>query len=189
MGFINQFPYSDAHELNLDWVITTVKNLSAHVDALQEEMSQIEVMTKKEIEAMINLAIDTDVYPKMAEMKNQITREYQQYIQARIDDLTAYIDSQDAHYNELSRSYADHAESESKAYTDDKILNVTMMINPITGDYDDVRNVVTDIVDYFHSENSLTAAEYDALNLTAQAYDSYQLTAFDYDFNGKTILT
>lgn len=200
MGFINQFPYSDAHELNLDWVINAVKTLSSHVDSLQEEFEKISVMTKEEIEAMINLAIDTDVYPQMAEMKNQITREYQQYIQARIDDLTAhidsiesdlriYIDSQDTHYNELSKSYADHAESESKAYTDDKILNVTMMINPITGDYDDVRNVVTDIVDYFHSENSLTAAEYDALNLTAQAYDSYQLTAFDYDFNGKTILT
>lgn len=200
MDFINQFPYSDAHELNLDWIINAVKTLSAHVDSLQEEFEKVEVMTKEEIESMINLAIDTDVYPQMAEMKNQITQEYQAYIQARIDDLTSYIDSiesdlriyidsQDAHYNELSRSYADHAESESKAYTDDKILNVTMMVNPITGEYDDVRNVVTDIVDYFHSENTLTAAEYDALNLTAQAYDSYQLTAFDYDFNGKTILT
>lgn len=200
MGFINQFPYSDAHELNLDWIINAVKTLSSHVDSLQEEFDKVELMTKEEIEAMINLAIDTDVYPKMVEMKNQITREYQQYIQARIDDLTAhidsiesdlriYIDSQDSHYNELSKSYADHAESESKAYTDDKILNVTMMINPITGDYDDVRNVVTDIVDYFHSENSLTAAEYDALKLTARTYDSKQLTAFDYDFNGKTILT
>lgn len=200
MGFINQFPYSDAHELNLDWVITSVKKLSDHVDALQEEMNQIEVMTKEEIEAMINLAIDTEVYPRMVEMKNQITQEYQAYIQARIEDLTnyidtiesdlrIYIDSQDAYYNDLSRSYAEHAESESKAYTDDKILNVTMMINPITGEYDDVRNVVTDIVNYFHSENTLTAAEYDALELTAQAYDAYQLSAFDYDFNGKTILT
>ena len=200
MGFTNQFPYSDAHELNLDWVITSVKKLSDHVDALQEEMNQIEVMTKEEIEAMINLAIDTEVYPRMVEMKNQITQEYQAYIQARIEDLTnyidtiesdlrIYIDSQDAYYNDLSRSYAEHAESESKAYTDDKILNVTMMINPITGEYDDVRNVVTDIVNYFHSENTLTAAEYDALELTAQAYDAYQLSAFDYDFNGKTILT
>ena len=200
MGFINQFPYSDAHELNLDWVITSVKKLSDHVDALQKEMNQIEVMTKEEIEAMINLAIDTEVYPRMVEMKNQITQEYQAYIQARIADLTTYIDtiesdlriyidSQDAYYNNLSISYAEHAESESKAYTDDKILNVTMMINPITGEYDDVRNVVTDIVNYFHSENTLTAAEYDALELTAQAYDAYQLTAFDYDFNGKTILT
>lgn len=200
MGFINQFPYSDAHELNLDWVINAVKTLSGHVDALQEEMDQIEVMTKDEIEAMINLAIETDVYPKMIELKNQITQEYQSYIQARITDLTAYIDNinselrlyidnQDAYYNNLAQSYADHAESEAKAYTDEKVLNVTMMINPITGEYDDVRNVVNDIVIYFHSENSLTAGEYDALDLTAAAYDAYQLSAFDYDFNGKILLT
>lgn len=202
MDFINQFPYSDAHELNLDWVITSVKKLSDHVDALQEEMNQIEVMTKEEIESMITYAIDTnniEIYSRMTEMKNQITQEYQSYIQARINDLTAYInsieselrlyiDNQDVYYNNLSRSYADHAEAESKAYTDDKVLNVTMMINPITGEYDDVRNVVTDVVNYFHSDNSLTAAEYDALDLTAQAYDAYQLSAFDYDFNGKTLL-
>lgn len=199
-SFINHFPYSDAHELNLDWVINSVKTLSNHVDALQEEMDQIEVMTKEEIEAMIELAINTEVYPKLVELKNQLTLEYQAYVQARISDLTAYvdninielrlyIDNQDAYYNALSQNYADHALSESKAYTDDKVLNVTMMINPITGEYDDVRNVVTDIINYFHSENSLTAAEYDALDLTAQAYDAYQLSAFDYDFNGKLLLT
>lgn len=31
MGFINQFPYSDAHELNLDWIITQVKKLTAEM--------------------------------------------------------------------------------------------------------------------------------------------------------------
>lgn len=200
MGFINQFPYSDTHELNLDWVINSVKTLSNHVDALQEEMDQIEVMTKEEIESMIELAINTEVYPKMIELKNQITQEYQTYIQARISDLTAYIDNinselrlyidnQNVYYDNLAQSYANHAESEAKAYTDEKVINVTMMINPITGEYDDVRNVVTDIVNHFHSENSLTASEYDALDLTAANYDAYQLSAFDYDFNGKLLLT
>lgn len=28
MGFINKFPYSDAHELNLDWIIAEVKRIS-----------------------------------------------------------------------------------------------------------------------------------------------------------------
>lgn len=32
MGFINQFPYSDAHELNLDWLIKTVKELGCKMD-------------------------------------------------------------------------------------------------------------------------------------------------------------
>lgn len=202
MGFINQFPYSDAHELNLDWIINSVKTLSNHVDYLQEEFNKISVMTKEEIEAMINSAIgvnNVEIYSKMTDLKYQITEEYQAYIQARISDLQTYtdnlvnnlrvyVDNQDVYYNDLSQNYASNALNESKAYTDDKVLNVTMMINPITGEYDDVRNVVTDIVNYFHSENSLTASEYDALDLSAQAYDAYQLSAFDYDFNGKILL-
>lgn len=202
MDFINQFPYSDTHELNLDWVINSVKTLSNHVDSLQEEFDKISVMTKEEIEAMITGAIDlnnTEIYAAMNSMKYQITQEYQAYIQAIAADLTnyidninnelrIYIDNQDIYYHEIAQSYTDHALIEAKQYTDDKVLNVTMMINPITGEYDDVRNVVTDIIYYFHSDNSLTAAEYDALDLTAQSYDAYQLSAFDYDFNGKILL-
>ena len=73
----------------------------------------------------------------------------------------------------------------AKAYTDGQVLNYTMMINPITGMYEDVRNVVDDIVSYFHTADALTAIEYDALQLTAEDYDAYDLTAYDYDFNGK----
>ena len=31
MNFLNQFPYSDFHEMNLDWIIKTVKNLAAEM--------------------------------------------------------------------------------------------------------------------------------------------------------------
>lgn len=34
-NFINQFPYSDAHELNLDWIIAEVKNLSNKMDGFE----------------------------------------------------------------------------------------------------------------------------------------------------------
>lgn len=202
-SFINQFPYSDAHELNLDWIINAVKTLSGHVDALQEEMDQIEVMTKTEIEALINESIDANnivIYNRMNDLKNLITQEYTQYVQNKItelktyvdtlnNDLKIYVDTQDSYYYNTLHTYTDQALAEAKQYTDDKVLNVTMMLNPITGEYDDVRNVVNDIVYYFHSDNSLTASEYDALELTAQGYDNYELSAFDYDYNGKTLLT
>lgn len=35
MGFINQFPYSDAHELNLDWLISEVKKLTEKMDTFE----------------------------------------------------------------------------------------------------------------------------------------------------------
>lgn len=188
MDFIHKYPYSNLHELNLDWLIDLNKDLLSRMQKLEEEMAQIEVMTREEIQAMINSAIETnnlELYNRMTELHNQITQEYTSYVTNRINQLTVYIDNQDIYYNNQAQGYANHALSNANAYTDTKVLNYTMMVNPITGEYEDVRNVVDDIVTYFHTEDSLMAYEYDALDLTAGAYDAYQLTAYDYDFNGK----
>lgn len=191
MAFINEFPYSDFHQLNADWLIKQTKELLNRVKTLEEEMAQIEVMTEDEIKALINDAIATnniEIYNALDALHTLITSEYTAAIQTAINNLKIYVDNQDIHYDTLAHGYADNSLVQAKQYTDDKILNYTMMVNPITGQYDDVRNVVNDIVYYFHSENTLTAGEYDALDLTAQQYDSKDLTAYDYDFNGKNLL-
>lgn len=202
MGFINQFPYSDWHELNIDWLLTLSKNLKSQMDYLMEEFAKIEVMTEDQINQMIQIAIATnnvDLYNRMNQLKIDITTEYKTYTDNAINTLKSYtdnkfndekvyIDNQDIYYDGLAQSYAEHAIVVSEQYTDDKMVDYTYMINPITGEYQDVREVVNDIVDYFHTENSLTASEYDALDLTAADYDAYDLSAYDYDFNGKILL-
>ena len=52
--FLNQFPYSDTHELNLDWIIKTVKNLGA-------EMSEFEAANSVTYEGIWNI---TNQYQK-----------------------------------------------------------------------------------------------------------------------------
>lgn len=202
MGFINQYPYSDFHELNLDWVIKQVKNNADAIKVLQDIIAQIEILTEDQINAMINSAIANNnniLYAAMVDLKNQITSEYIAYCNGKIADLKTtlenqinqlniYVDNQDAYYYDLAKSYADNVLVQAKDYTDQSVLNYTMMVNPITGVYEDVRDVVNDIVTYFHTDGSLTAAEYDALELTATVYDAYELTAYDYDFNGKNLL-
>lgn len=191
MAFINQFPYSDFHELNLDWLIKKTKETSEQITELQEEFAKIQVLTEDQINAMIDYAITTNneaLYSYMANLKAQITAEYTNYVDNQITALKIYTDNQDVYYNGLAQSYASNALTEAKNYTDQQVLSYTMMINPITGKYQDVREVVNDIVYYFHTQDSLTAGEYDALDLTAGAYDAYELTAYDYDFNGKNLL-
>lgn len=191
MAFINEFPYSDFHELNADWLIKKTKDLLTRVKLLEEELAQIEVMTEDQIKALINSAIATnniELYNKMLDYYNQVTNEYKTYCNNQIAQLKIYIDNQDVYYDNLAKSYADHAVVEANAYTDSQVLNYTMMTNPITGQYDDVRVVVNDIVMYFHTENSLTAGEYDALDMTATYYDSKDLSAYDYDYNAKNLL-
>lgn len=201
-GFINQFPYTDFHELNLDWLIKETKDLRTAMTYLQEEFAKIEVLTEEQINAMIAAAIEannTELYAYLDALKIQIKNDYEAYCNAQIASLKGYtdnkladqkvyIDNQDVYYHDLATAYSDNVLVQANAYTDEKVLDYTMMINPITGEYEDVRNVVDDIVSYFHTENSLTAGEYDALELTAEDYDNEEITAYDYDFNGKTIL-
>lgn len=190
-NFINQFPYTDFHELNLDVWIKKLKEAEANISDLQEQMSQIVVVTEAHIQQMIDTAIANNnlvIAQQLTDLKNQITTEYKGYVTAQINALTVYIDNQDVHYDQLAKGYADTALADAKDYVDAEVLDYTLMINPITGEYEDVRNVVDDIVSYFHTQDSLTAAEYDALALDASYYDAKQLNAYDYDFNGKTLL-
>ena len=190
-NFINQFPYTDFHELNLDWVIKQTKEHGKQIAYLNDEFAKITVLTEDYIQSMIDTAIRTNnliIAQQLIDLKAEITTEYKGYVTAQINALTVYIDNQDVHYDELAQGYANTALTEAKDYTDSAVLDYTMMINPITGVYEDVRNVVDDIVYYFHTSDSLTAGEYDSLELTAGDYDAYNISAYDYDFNGKTIL-
>ena len=191
MAFINEFPYSDFHELNADWLIKKTKDLLSRMSILEEEFSKIEVLTEEQINKMITRAIaenNTQIFEIIDNLHLLINEETAASIQAAVNSLTIYIDNQDVHYDELAQGYASSALSQANAYTDDKVLNYTMMISPVTGQYEDVRDVVTEIVSYFHTENAFTAGEYDALDLTAQDYDDAELTAYNYDFNGKNLL-
>lgn len=191
LDFFHKYPYSNLHELNLDWLIDETRKLIAEMQIVQETLAQIEVLTEDQIKALINSAIATnniELYNRMLDYYNQVTNEYKSYCNSQIAQLKIYVDNQDVYYDNLAKSYADNAVVQSKAYTDSQVLNYTMMINPITGQYEDVRNVVNDIVMYFHTENSLTAGEYDALDMTAAYYDAKDISAYDYDYNAKNLL-
>lgn len=186
-----EFPHTRTYEGDLGYLLKKLEQVSKDTDYLMEEFSKIVILTQEEIQRMINASIAANnliIAQELQDLKDQITIEYKGYVTAQINALTIYIDNQDTYYNGLAQGYATQALADAKSYTDSEVMNYTMMVNPITGEYEDVRNVVNDIVTYFHTQDSLTASEYDLLDLTAAYYDGKQLNAYDYDFNGKTLL-
>ena len=186
-----EFPHTRNYDGDLGYLLKKMEQVSKDTDYLMEEFAKIVVLTQDEIQRMIDQAIAANnitIARELEDLKAQITTEYKGYVTAQINALTVYIDNQDVHYDQLAQGYAQTAEDNANNYTDQQVITYTMMINPITGVYEDVRNVVDDYVSYFHTGDSLTASEYDTLDLTANYYDSKQITAYDYDFNGKTLL-
>lgn len=66
LGFLHKFPYSNFHELNLDWLISTVKSFSGTIDAMQEQIDDAVQYMKDNIEAsviqIVNEAIASGAY-------------------------------------------------------------------------------------------------------------------------------
>ena len=186
-----KYPRTNGDVINLDWLLTIVKELQDTVARLEEEWATIKVLTPEEIQRMIDESItayDATIRLVISQAKD-----------AAVNESKAYADAQDAIIRNLiaitaeqtlnaSKAYSIELYNQMKDYVDSKLVEYNFMISPISGELEDVRDVVTEIINTFHRDNSLTASEYDALDLTAADYDAYQLTALDYDFNGKTLL-
>ena len=186
-----EFPNTRNYDGDLGWVVKKLKETADLTAYLNEEFSKIVILTQQQIQGMIDASIAANnilVAQQLEALKIQITNEYKTYCNNQINSLKIYVDNQDLYYDSLAQGYADTALANAKNYTDDQVMNFTLMINPITGEYEDVRNVVDDIITYFHSQDALTASEYDTLAMTADDYDLKELTAIDYDFNGKNLL-
>lgn len=58
------------------------------------------------------------------------------------------------------------------------------VINPITGVFEDIQNVLNDIVAIVSNSYGITAGQYDSLHMTAFDYDAMHITAEEYSTKG-----
>ena len=191
MSFVNKYPYTDFHELNIDWLLETVKKHSSSIEELQELVSELKKMTPEEVQQMIDSSImfnNQTIQGWLNDLHIEINGEMQTKLDALDASIKRYVDNQDQYYDNYAQAYAAGALMQAEQYADAKLTNYLYMYSPITGQYEDVRVVVQEIISYYHGDEILTASEYDALDLTATAYDAYDLTAQQYDLQGKTLL-
>lgn len=211
LSFINKYPYTDFHELNIDWLLSTYKELLADYTSIVEWMENDAKNYNDLLNRIIALEISTSGF------------------QGQIDTLRLYIDARD---NVLSQAISDQYTRITTEYEalygsiltafsgDIAALNIklenykielTNLINQGDSDVMDwvrmtLDNFIQDLPDYEHlivhnpvtGEDTtvqqalddlysyfnlygLTAAEYDALELTAAEYDGYFISAYDYD--------
>lgn len=212
--FFNKYPYTDFHELNIDWLLSEFKKLSDSyqgiIDWIENDAANFNVLLNRIIAlegqttslqnqiSTERIRVDAKFDAINAEFTNQydrITREYTDMYSAILTDVNAALTTlaNTVHQNKIELIQAINDGDAAvrgwvEAYLQTFIDNLPDYEQLII--YNPVQgiqtNVQTAINDLYDYFNAyaLTAQQYDNLMLTADEYDSYGLTAHEYDSAG-----
>ena len=90
MGFWNKYPYTDFHELNLDYVLKKMKELEADLDGLLAEAVR---QATENAEAYVDEKL-ADVIAQFNQLKNEVNALSNQFegLETAFDAFTALVD-------------------------------------------------------------------------------------------------
>ncbi len=171
-----RYPYTNFHDLNLDWIIQQVTEWAKEWAVVYEEYQHFKTDLTQ-----IQHDID-ELFTKTSENSRQINSLLTSVsnLQYRLNTITARLITLEALVQTGLTDLNDRVTvlEESQAM---------YMFSPFTGLYVPLTTVIYELAQY-HLADALTAAEYDALDMTAAYYDAKDLTAIQYDNSGKILL-
>ena len=183
------FPDSDLTTINLDFILKELKHNDSDTLELRKLVQKLQEIAITELKLKERLK---ESIAKYDETIKQYIRDNclstliksKNYTNNQFDALKIYIDSKDLeNYNNL-KSYSDFNDEKLKKEIDDFKTDNLQMINPITGELEDTRDVINSIVSTLMKTNSMTVEKFDSLELSVDEFDKLSLSAFDIDFYG-----
>ena len=216
--FFDKYPYTDFHELNLDYLLGEFKTLKDSyqdiIDWIENDASnynelvyRLDILdnTCEELNDKIGLLrIQTDqaISQLRTDLNSQyqrITNEYQALFNTTMSAVQSELMLMSLKIEQYKRDLVQLISDENAAvmnYVDsqlqqfiDNLPDYEQLII-----YNPVRGVQTTVQEAindlydYFNMYALTAQEYDDLQLTAEDYDRYGLTAHQYDTEGKNYL-
>lgn len=104
MGFWNKYPYTDFHELNLDWLLNEVSTIEHRIDELHDQL-------KEELTAELEAYVDEEI----ASLTTQVTN-----LSAQFDELDNHVSELDTAFNNFI-TYVNGEIAGFRQYIDDQI--------------------------------------------------------------------
>ena len=193
--FDNKYPYSDFHELNLDWILETVSNIEKRVDNLKNEfLEQANKYTDDkfaefksdlaELEQELNTVV-IELQEQYYEFTNVINARIQ-FIENDINTLNQKIDAEIIGANE----YTNQAIIQNNNYLIEKLsetLSSLLVINFFTGEKVTIQEMF-DTLAKLHINDPLTYTEYAEKNITNENLSLLNITYTDLVLKGKQLI-
>ena len=177
----NNYPYTDFHELNLDWILKEMKALDGRLDeALITLSTQIYNKVMGDITPQLHqIRLDmANLQSDFTALSNEFTEltgtfnAFTAYVNGRLDNMQAYVDAQTlAAYQYTNTRIEQNNEYIIKELQ--QFLSQIKVINFFTGDM----VTVQDMFDYLAGLHATDALDYDTMALRSKTYT--QLAAFN----------
>lgn len=202
------FPYTDLHDLNLDWILGEVKRLASEYDHLLEQLETDDQSIQELQQAVQRIDQNIDQIETAMDQLNTSLRAYsdEHYTDLlfRINDnynaLIALINQNAQLISQLQeyipeyvQLYCNQCREQLLEYLDQfrqeilQLIQDIQVINPMTGQQDTLQNVLDSYWDYM-TRDSFTAGEFDGVtanyDITAENFDSKNMTAWEFDNQG-----
>ena len=196
----NKYPYSDFHELNLDWVIAKITEFDKKLDAYEDTvLAKAKEYTDSAIQESYSSLIT-----EFNEFKNEVTILISD-LDSRYDEFVDTVNNRmtitDANVAAISRK-VDLVLAEANAYTNQAIINnndyiidqttkaleTVTVLNYFTG----ARISIQDMFDYlahFHLQNAISVDTLVARAKTVNELVAYNMTMTQLATDGATIIT
>lgn len=198
MGLFEQFPYSNFHELNLDWILKKIKELDEKVDSIEDRiLKKANAYTDQQIAGLKRdfaeleadfAAFKSDINAQFAAYtakQDKAFADYQKLVNAQISLLEQEIRDAKAELQTLLK--------QANAYTDASIAMLLLQLpdiitkniknakvyNLLTGKYVTIQ-AMFDFLCLFHAPGALTCTGVFERNNTCTEIQQYNKTCNDF---------
>lgn len=197
MGLYEHYPYTNFHELNLNWIIKEMAVIRSEMEDIrewkegwEETLSDLNDKYVELVARYDQLEIDFQAFIRKvdADFENLTSEFVQRFatLQYNLEaDISAFKNDIQFQVNGLSTQVQALDAKLDRAI--DNLADSLKMSNPFTGQEEPISQIILQLAS-FHFTDAITAGEYDGLALTCTAYDAYAMTAYQYDTSAKTYL-